>query len=159
MAERSAPIGAISSLRAIPCFRFTEIEGEPLHSMIYSSCLQRFPPSLSFPHSSRIMLNCISPLPYVFSISPGSGSWFRACVLISVNDGTFHPTQCGVDLLDAEERAYPEREARKRDQFAWSEFLDQFKFWLKLLDVLGIIKAPFVGRPRAPAVRARSFHN
>src|SRR5260370_35389859 len=29
MAERSAPIGALSSLRAIPCFRFTEIEGEP----------------------------------------------------------------------------------------------------------------------------------
>ncbi len=36
MAERSAPIGALSSLRAIPCFRFTEIEGEPFHSMIDS---------------------------------------------------------------------------------------------------------------------------
>src|SRR5205085_389779 len=65
----------------------------------------------------------------------------------------------GVDLLDAEESAYPEREARKRDQFAWSEFLDQFKLWLKLLDVLGIIKSPLVGCTRAPDVRARSFHN
>ena len=45
----------------------------------------------------------------------------RDCELafsISVNDGTFHPTQRGVDLLDAEEYSYPEREARKRDQFA-----------------------------------------
>jgi hypothetical protein len=40
----------------------------------YSSCLRRFPPSLSFPHASQIMLHCIFPLPYVFSISPGSGS-------------------------------------------------------------------------------------
>jgi hypothetical protein len=31
-----------------------------------SSCLRRFPPSLSFPHSSQIMLHCIFPLPYVF---------------------------------------------------------------------------------------------
>src|SRR5258708_40072571 len=41
MAERSAPIGAISSLRAIRCFRFTEIEGEPFHSMIYSKVRAR----------------------------------------------------------------------------------------------------------------------
>lgn len=40
----------------------------------YNSYLRRFPPFLSFPHSSQIMLNCIFPLPYVFSISPGSGS-------------------------------------------------------------------------------------
>jgi hypothetical protein len=36
----------------------------------YSSCLRRFPPSLSFPHSSQIMLNCIFPLPYVFPFHP-----------------------------------------------------------------------------------------
>jgi len=43
----------------------------------------------------------------LFSISSGSGSCFRACVLISVNYYTFHPTQRGVDLLDAEERTDP----------------------------------------------------
>ena len=65
----------------------------------------------------------------------------------------------GFDLLDAVQDPPPEREAGKRDQFAWSEFLDQFKLWLKLLDVLGIIKSPFVGGTRAPDVRAHSFYN
>src|SRR5579884_1268082 len=105
------------------------------------------------------MLSCIFPLPYVFSISSARDRDSELPFLIPVNDYTFHPPQRGVDLLHAKERAHPEREAGKRDQFAWFEFLDQFKLWLKLLDVLGIIKTPLVGGTRAPNVRARSFNN
>ena len=76
----------------------------------------------------------------------------QACFLISVDYRTVHPTQRGVDLLGAEERTCPERESGKPDQFVHSEFLDQFEFWLKLLDILGIIKAPLVGCARAPDV-------
>jgi hypothetical protein len=36
----------------------------------YNSCLRRFIPSLSFPYSSQIVLNCIFPLPYVFLFCP-----------------------------------------------------------------------------------------
>src|SRR4051812_42432533 len=77
------------------------------------------------------------------SIFPGQSSPIllseqteREFTLIAVNNWTFHPAQRGVDLYSAEECTYPEWEPRKPDQFACSEFLDKFKLWLKLLDVL-----------------------
>src|SRR5437588_9116928 len=91
--------------------------------------------------------------------TPCSGSRFRAGVLELVNYGPFHPAQRGVEFLEAVRDPPPQWETGKRHQFARSVFLDQFELRLELLDVLGIIEAPFVGRTRAPDVRARSFHN